>query len=164
MTTRLSRWIIGLCVLGQGCSPLANVARTWIIEPFQYCETVDDLVAHGRNSSLANSVWEKLKKDHPKQEYSADFECGFKSGFADYLYAGGTGAPPALPPRQYWRPHYQTPQGYLAIQDWFAGFRDGAAVAEASSYRQRLPVPTASPGTAMTHQALLPARHEATPE
>src|ERR1051326_574706 len=98
MKARLSRWIIGLCVLGPGCSPLANVARTWIIEPLQYCETADDLVARGRSSSLANAAWDKLKKDHPKQEYSADYEVGFKCGFADYVYAGGTGAPPPLPP------------------------------------------------------------------
>src|SRR5262249_39466700 len=76
--------------------------------------------------------------DHP---YSPDFQQGFLCGFADYLYAGGTGNPPPLPPRGYWKSEYETPEGRQAVQDWFEGFRTGAARARASGYRELVTVP-----------------------
>ena len=55
---------------------------------------------------------------------------------------GGCGEPPPVPPRRYWKNAYQTPQGHQAIQDWFAGFRNGASDAEASGWRHFATVPS----------------------
>jgi len=164
MRTRLYRWIIGLCSLAQGCSPLADDTRSLIIEPIQYCEPLDDLIASSRSRTFANSAWVELKQNHPEQDYSPDYETGFKSGFAHYLYAGGTGGLPPVPPRPYWRSRYQTPEGYLAVQDWFAGFRHGAAAAQESGYRQWMTVPFSLLGPPLPHPEPLPATPDAATE
>jgi hypothetical protein len=80
----------------------------------------------------------------PGQDYSCDYCRGFKEGFADYLYEGGTGEPPDLPPRNYWRIGYQTPAGRRAIGEYFDGFRHGAGVCQASGLRQYTTVPSAT--------------------
>jgi hypothetical protein len=61
----------------------------------------------------------------------------------DYLQYGGTGQPPFVPPRRYWGVHYRTPDGYRAVEDWYAGFRSGAASAQATGYRHFVTVPSA---------------------
>ncbi len=64
----------------------------------------------------------------------------------DYLYAGGSGEPPLLPPKKYQSFRYENPQGAQAIRDWFAGFRRGAAAAAASGYRNYVVVPSTTTG------------------
>ena len=68
---------------------------------------------------------------------------GTRAGFSDgdYLEAGGTGQPPAMPPRRYWKAVYQSPEGRLAVQDWYRGFAYGAEMAKASGYRQLVTIP-----------------------
>jgi hypothetical protein len=73
---------------------------------------------------------------------SAEFELGFKDGFTDYLYAGGTGEPPPVPPRCLWNLDYRTPRGRQAADDWFAGFRCGAAVVRENGYREKMLLPS----------------------
>jgi hypothetical protein len=77
--------------------------------------------------------------------YSDDFAWGFKRGYMDYLDNGGTGQPPPLPPRRYWKLKYQTPEGYRCIQEWFSGFQQGVEVAKASGFREYSVVPVISP-------------------
>ena len=84
----------------------------------------------------------KANPDHP---YSVDYRRGFVDGFADYLYAGGSGEPPVVPPWRYRKASYETPEGYAAIEDWFAGFRHGANVALASGLRNLVVLPVALP-------------------
>jgi hypothetical protein len=123
-----------------GCGPLANATRTLVLEPAQYSRRIDALIECKRHRELAETAWLECAQA-TTAEYSADYIRGFKEGFADYLFAGGTGNPPPLPPRHYWRAEYQTPEGQQAIADWFAGFRHGAAVARQSNYRQLVTVP-----------------------
>jgi hypothetical protein len=78
--------------------------------------------------------------------YSVHFARGFKDGYADYLYAGGTGDPPVAPPWRYRKVTYETPQGVQAVEDWFAGFRQGAYAAYTTGYRQFVVVPAAVSG------------------
>jgi hypothetical protein len=78
----------------------------------------------------------------PNQQFSEDYERGFKDGFTDFMELGGTGSPPAIPPRRYWKLKYRTPKGHRAVQDWYAGFRDGAAEARDCSYRRWRNVPS----------------------
>ena len=51
---------------------------------------------------------------------------GFQDGFADFLYAGGNGEPPVVPPWYYRRTVYETPEGLASTEEWFAGYRHGA--------------------------------------
>jgi hypothetical protein len=111
-----------------------------VLEPLQYCNHLDQRRTHGKHYRLATCAWERIKWQQP--ELSADFERGFKDGFADYLDFGGIGEPPPLPPRTYWKNRYQSPAGYAAVEDWFAGFRQGAADAEASGWRNYATVPS----------------------
>jgi hypothetical protein len=75
---------------------------------------------------------------------SKDYAEGFKDGFIDYLQFGGSGQPPYAPPKRYWGPNYRTPEGYRAIEDWFAGFRHGVTAAKESGYRPWVTLPSAS--------------------
>ena len=113
--------LLGLCAVAPGCTPLKNVAETMICEPAAYCLGMDDFVCRCRNRQLADEAWYHFQSALPDCQYSDDFADGFKTGFADYLYAGGNGDPPVVPPRSYWRPTYETAQGQVMMQDWFRG-------------------------------------------
>jgi hypothetical protein len=142
MRMRIALGILGPCLTGIGCGPFALATRTLIIEPIQYCKTVDDISERRRDYKLAEEAWQVVAQGNPGHPFSPDYVSGFENGFADYLYAGGTGEPPPLPPRQYWRITYETPQGHEAMQDWFAGFRLGAAVARQSGFREGVTIPS----------------------
>ncbi|MBL8828237.1 MAG: hypothetical protein JNM18_14750 [Planctomycetaceae bacterium] len=59
----------------------------------------------------------------------SDFAAGYRAGW--YAVAmGGDGRPPAVPPREYWKPWYQSAAGCEAIQRWYEGFHTGATSAE----------------------------------
>jgi hypothetical protein len=136
--------LLGLCAVAPGCTPLKNVAEVVICEPAIYCMGMDDFVSRCRNRQLADEAWYHFQSALPDCEYSIDFGDGFKTGFCDYLYAGGNGDPPVVPPRSYWKPAYETPQGQLMMQDWFRGYRHGSAVAMESGYRRAVVLPASA--------------------
>lgn len=67
--------------------------------------------------------------------YSDAYAEGFEDGFADYVFAGGNGEPPAMIPRKYRQSKFDNPAGAAAIQEWIAGFRHGAQEGMASGLR-----------------------------
>jgi hypothetical protein len=144
MRTRLALYLVGLCLVCQGCSPLAHAARGVIIQPIRYPRRLDDLVDCMRNKKLANAAWAQYQADHMGTDFSCDFALGFKEGYEDFLYAGGSGEPPPVPPRYYWRPEFESPAGQQAVRDWFAGFRAGAAAARQSGHRNLVVVPAST--------------------
>ncbi|HEX5270349.1 MAG TPA: hypothetical protein VFW33_07680 [Gemmataceae bacterium] len=123
---------IALALAGGGCSLVAQGTSTAVYRTRSW---LDDCAERRRDRHWAEAAWKVVRRDGPAANYSADYAEGFKDGFVQYLYEGGTGEPPALPPRSYRALAYQTPQGYQAIEDWFAGYRHGAAVAEQHGYR-----------------------------
>jgi hypothetical protein len=52
---------------------------------------------------------------------------------------------PSVPPNKYRRKHYMTPEGASAVEDWYAGFRHGAATAMASGMRNLVVIPIQCP-------------------
>ena len=50
-----------------------------------------------------------------------------------------------LPPERYHRKRYATPEGCKAVEDWYAGFRHGAATAMASGLRSVQVIPVQCP-------------------
>jgi len=129
MKLELSACIIGLCTLSTGCNIAQLATQNLCYETTLCC---DDLRECIRCRYLADSAWREIQKANGGHTYSADYARGFKAGFVDSLSADGTGAPPSVPPPRYWKPRYQTSEGQQAIDDWYAGFQHGVAVAQAS--------------------------------
>jgi hypothetical protein len=136
--------VVALGALVPGCGPIANAARTMLIEPAHFAPRVAAMIECHRDHAVAEEAWERFLAEAPEGDYSPDFAKGFKLGFSDYLFAGGRGLPPPLPPRHYWEPRYQTTDGHRAIADWFDGFRHGAAAAQASGLRELVVIPSSA--------------------
>jgi hypothetical protein len=164
--TGLGIWLCATCL---GCNPIASAVRTTIIEPTEYSRRIDDCVDNHRNKALAKVALAEWMQARPDCLCSQDFARGFEEGFADFLFAGGPGNPPPVPPRYYWRPEFENPEGHKAIEEWYAGFREGSAAARASGYRQLVTVPSSlaarpSLGAAVPSNPKPPADFETLPE
>jgi hypothetical protein len=114
-----------------------------------------------RERELAAAAWARYAaaSEHP---YIEDFAEGFKAGFADYLYAGGTGEPPPLPPKRYWASRYESAEGAEVVRRWYAGWRAGAAEARASGLRQFVTLLSPPPDPA--HPTPEPTAHADDPD
>jgi hypothetical protein len=134
--------IVSLVLLAlSGCTLIENGTRTLVLEPAHFSIYKSLWWTKVRNKRLAE---ESLARRHPPGEESGvseHFARGYLCGFADYLTYGGEGLPPVLPPRDYWQPKYQTPEGRVAIHEWFAGFTEGTEMAKASGLRELETVP-----------------------
>lgn len=132
---RTGFWLlIGTCLLSSGCGMTAKsitgkFVRTMVVEPIAYCECKDDSRARVRYYQMAEQAWTQFASVHALPPQSLHFGAGFKDGYSEYLYLGGTGAPPPVPPRHYWNDAWQTPEGHQAMEHWYEGYRAGAAVA-----------------------------------
>lgn len=58
-----------------------------------------------------------------------DYRLGYTQAFVD-VALGKTGAVPPVPPQRYWSVCFRSQCGHDRAADWYAGYRDGAAVAE----------------------------------
>lgn len=74
---------------------------------------------------------------------SLSFCQGFRAGYENIL-AGGKGCQPTLPPRLYWKPCYQNPEGQCKIQSWFDGYSHGALAAQQDGYGNLQTIPMSS--------------------
>jgi len=144
MRKRLGLYLAGCCLVSPGCGPIFNEVRTLVCEPAEYSRRIDNATDCKRNKIAAEAAWADYQACHLENEYSYDFTLGFLEGFADYLYAGGTGMPPPIPYRTYWRPEFESVEGHAAIKDWFTGFKEGAAVARQSKLRNLVVVPAST--------------------
>jgi hypothetical protein len=137
-------FVIALGAGSSGCtSPFFLNSYRNLIEAQIQAE--DNIRMFCRNHCLAQQAWDRVRSTESDHNYSVDHGRGFRAGYADYLDAGGNGEPPAVPPFRYRLSPYQTPQGYQAIEDWYAGFRHGAAVAQGSGLREVIVLPLSAP-------------------
>lgn len=134
MTSRIACAALLACPLVLGCGGLYSIGTRNLCNEAKLIQ--DEHREHLHACSLANDAWRSVQANCPGRAYSADYARGFKAGFVDYLYAGGCGEPPALPPKCYRHFHAESAHGVQALQDWYAGFRHGAAVAKESGLRQ----------------------------
>lgn len=152
-TTPLLLVAVALSLLSTtGCGLSKQLYTNLITDPLQWDRYSDGVARHVRDKSLAEDAWDEVC-NRDGDVYSRHYKRGFFDGFQDYLNLGGTGDPPTLPPRSYWRIYYQNPEGHEAIQDWFEGFRHGANIARASGVRDFVTLPLSSappPETAQT--------------
>ena len=107
---------LGLC--GGGCT---LVSDTICLNTLRVKECIEDYRECKRDRNWAEDAWRQLRCANPQTSYSSDYEAGFRDGFTHYLYWGGNCEPPPMPPKEYRKLKYQTPQGYQTIEDWFVG-------------------------------------------
>ena len=124
MKLRLALLLLGLCMPTAGCALIEDSARNMCVAISTPIETH---LEKARNRNWAEEAWQKARGNDEMCNRSEDFAHGFKDGFAEYLFRGGDGETPLVAPLRYRHIRYQTQQGYVAIEDWFAGYRHGAA-------------------------------------
>jgi hypothetical protein len=162
MRLGLALGAVGLCALGAGCALVGNATRNAIGATSR---AIESLREQQRDRELAAAAWARYAANSDHQ-YTSDFAGGFTDGFADYLYWGGTGDPPPVPPQRYWALRYKSAEGAEAIRQWYAGWRAGAAEACSSGLRQfvMLPSPPPAPPRDTAHPAAEPAAPAADPD
>src|SRR5438093_585696 len=79
MRMRIALGILGPCLTGIGCGPFALATRTLIIEPIQYCKTVDDISERRRDYQLAEEAWRVVAQGNSGHAFSPDYESGFEN-------------------------------------------------------------------------------------
>jgi hypothetical protein len=136
----LALCLLGFAVLSPGCSLVCTATHNLVTETRRCTNDYWEGVQERR---LARDYWARLAGASPGRVFSQDYADGFEAGFVDFLHNGGAGLPPPLPPERYRQVRYETPEGHVAITQWFDGFRDGAAAAWSSGYRQFVTVPVA---------------------
>ena len=134
--------VVGACCsLGSGCNLVALTTKNLAFETGRCTESKVESV---RDRWRADDAWRAVREADPTHPYSSDYAAGFKDGYKEYLYFGGNGSAPSLPPRCYWEARYQTPEGFMAMEDWFAGFRHGGEVAQSSDLRHWVVLPVSA--------------------
>jgi hypothetical protein len=137
--------LLGVCLLGPGCSFVHSIKRNVIHEPVLAFE---EKVIIQRHERLGRLAWDEMVRQYGCQ-FADDYRDGFIDGFVDYLTYGGCTADcggeapivPAVPPPRYRRAKAMSPQGLRASEEWFMGFRHGSSTALASGLRQLVVVP-----------------------
>jgi hypothetical protein len=108
-------------------------------------EAVECCCLHMQAWKLANRAWQEVSDQQPNQAFSAAYAHGFRHGFSDSVERNGIPEPPATPPCWYRYPALRTPEQQQKIEDWYAGFRHGAQVAQEQRWREGVIVPIARP-------------------
>ncbi|MBX7105325.1 MAG: hypothetical protein K1X57_14675 [Gemmataceae bacterium] len=138
----MKRWPLAVLaavpLLGAGCGFAQNIRRNVAISPL-YAGT--DRAEHHRHMKMAREAYRNMALAYPDQEFSCDYREGFVDGFTDYLYNGGVGEPPPVPPPQYRFFGSINAEGLQGMEDWKNGFRHGAATARASKLRDFVTLP-----------------------
>ncbi len=134
--------LLGLLCATPGCNFFYLAKRTMHYEPRDYDVTLEEAEACKQYAIWAEEAWSEWQGNNPGATASTDYYDGFRNGFVDYCFAGGSGEPPPIPPRRFWRTMYRNTAGDTAIADWTAGFRAGAGAARAGGYRKRAVVPS----------------------
>jgi len=127
--------VIALVAVIPGCTVTQNLRRTLIQEPLVYSWKRDRGRSIDTYRVWADEAWSEHSLAYPDLCGDDDYALGFRDGFVDYVYAGGSGDPPPVPPRHFWNVDYRSPEGHSAAAQWFAGYRHGAAVARDGGYR-----------------------------
>jgi hypothetical protein len=83
----------------------------------------------------AEQAWREESVNCPEMAGASDYILGFTDGFVDYVYGGGNGEPPPVPPRHFWNVMLRSPEGKQRADQWFAGYRHGARTARAGGFR-----------------------------
>lgn len=97
-----------------------------------------------RNHRRAFATWRDCYPTYRSVENFHDFKCGFISGYKATAY-GGNGCPPPLPPTEYWKGSYQTPEGKAKANTWFDGYAHGVLAAQSDGVAEMNQIVTRTP-------------------
>jgi hypothetical protein len=114
--------------------------RTTKLEPRHFPYIKNEKQTRRRDAALARRAWTEVVAQSGGGGFSKHYERGFLTGFADYMFRGGDGQVPLVPPRDYWQLGYQSERGKQAVDDWYAGFRHGTEECRARGYREMVVV------------------------
>ncbi len=135
----MHRWLAAALLIGclgsTGCSVWSYAWQVNVSERKLFCEEDDDAISMATYRSWADQAWDETGACCPEGCLTLDYSWGFREGFADFVYAGGDGEPPAMPPRIYWQADMRSREGAAAVASWFEGYRHGARVAREGGYR-----------------------------
>lgn len=87
---------------------------------------------------LASASLERYSDQCGKQ--SCHFCRGYEQAYED-IATGASGSTPVIPPKHYWGMEFRTPVGYSSSEQWFAGYRTGAAIAEQEGLKEFNTIP-----------------------
>jgi hypothetical protein len=125
------------CIFMTGCSTLCqNWLRTLCHEPRSYNWRADKRRSLEEYRTWAEQAWSAEWQSCGGVASGPDYAAGFRDGFVDYVYAGGNGEPPPVPPREFWNTALRSPAGKERVSQWFEGYRHGARVAREGGYRE----------------------------
>ncbi len=124
---------IKLCLCAIALATFASssgcTAFTGLRDCIAYNDSANDFVISYRNDVWAADSWHQHKHAFAGEYHLKAFGDGYRAGYVA-VASGGSGCPPAIPPRKYWRWQYQTPEGQAQMAAWSSGFPHGAAAAE----------------------------------
>lgn len=119
-----------------GCSVCQYARLTAYEEPKLFNDECDDKASMAAYRAMADKAWHEAGVCCPEECFEGDYAYGFREGFAEFVYAGGNGEPPAVPPRPYWQLDVRSGEGGQAIKSWYEGYRHGARIARDGGYRR----------------------------
>jgi hypothetical protein len=128
--------LVAWLVVMTGCTVCHNAMRTVCHEPAAFSWKHDRRRSVELYRQWADQAWAEELSQCPELFSQGDYAVGFRDGFVDFVYAGGTGEPPPVPPRQFWNAILRSPDGRQRADQWFAGYRHGAQVARDGGYRE----------------------------
>ena len=139
-----SRWplwlVFGLLFASNtGCTVWHAVRQKSFQEPRHYTMRRDEKHELGIYRGWAEQAFD----EYAPASASPVYRDGFLSGFADFVFAGGSGEPPPVPPRKYLKIGYRADDRRTELDQWTAGFRAGALAADQGGYRRRVLDPIA---------------------
>jgi hypothetical protein len=136
-------------IFGAGCCGTYYLAlRTLVIEPAEYCFRIDGHQSRNMYREWAESALREETGCGAATMGGPDYAEGFEEGFVEYIYGGGTGEPPPVPPRKYWNVEWRDSTGKDRANQWFEGYRNGARLAADRGLRSAGIVQTTGVGLA----------------
>ncbi|MCA9258585.1 MAG: hypothetical protein KDA61_05275 [Planctomycetales bacterium] len=129
-----------------GCVVYQHAYRTLVKEPLEYSWKLDRKRSLETYRGWAEQAWGDCcqRCGAGVDDVEEEFRNGFLDGFVDYVWAGGSGNPPPVPPRRFWHDSYRNAEQCRALaEQWCAGYRLGARTAREGGYRKRALLPTA---------------------
>ena len=123
-------------IILSGCTVCQNFKRTMKYEPDAFSWKHDRERSTEIYEQWAERVWGEESANCPEMASEKDYYLGFRDGFVDFVWAGGSGEPPPVPPRHLWNAMLRSPDGKRRADLWFDGYRHGARVARFGGYRE----------------------------
>ena len=92
------------------------------------CTAISDCKYEVSQKIRTSQAWHEF--DGCQDEcFTCDYQSGWKAGYYDVI-TGGTGCPPVIAPKKYWKPPVVFEHDPCRRNDWYCGFQDGAACAK----------------------------------